>query len=210
MQVFQTLRSAFDSPCSHSFYDVQLRELSALQTHYGSVQLRSTFPRTSRRIGKPPSKRNREGSSPSWCTRRVRLLARSEPSQGSGARSILARGAASLPAAPAALLRTRLRWFDSIQRHHALAKGFWRRRSERCTTRFDSARGRRQTLFWDRLTVGRELLELAIVVRLHGPELLRPVSSLGERRSYKAHQVGSIPSRGTANHCTATWVRGRA
>ena len=66
------------------------------------------------------------------------------------------------------------------------------------------------TLFWDRLTVGRELLELAIVVRLHGPELMRPVSSLGERRSYKAHQVGSIPSRGTANVCTATWVRGRA
>jgi hypothetical protein len=141
MQVFQTLRSAFDSPCSHR--DVQLQfELSALQTRYGSVQLRSTSPRTSRWIGGPSSKRTREGSIPSWCAHAAfdywlgrEVLNLEERDRYSHAVPM------SLPADPAASLRTR---HAVVQLHPGTPRPcqrIWRRCSERRTTLFDSARG---------------------------------------------------------------------
>ena len=183
MQVFQTLRSAFDSPCLH--HDVQLRELRALQTHYGSVQLRSTFPRASRRIGVPPSKRNREGSSPSWRTRRVRLLARSRGSQPRRARSILARGAMYVSAGGSGGLATNEARGGSTPSRDT--KPLPTDLAAMLRTSHDAVRlSARAPAFWDRLKVGRELLELAIVVRVHGPELRR-ASTAGDVRGFTVH-----------------------
>lgn len=88
------------------------------------------------------------------------------------------------------------RRFDSFQGHHALASGFWRRRSERRATQFDSAREHRQALFWDRLRVGHEPLDLVIVVRIHGPELreavwdgVGPTNRLAEFDPLASHQT---------------------
>ncbi len=125
--------------------DVQLWERSALQTRTGADRNRSTSPRSgpgnwARRL-LPACCAARLRTGPPC---RVRLLARSAPSQGAGARSILARGATSLPADPAASLRTKLAEVRLLPGTPCSRQGIWRRRSERRASRFDSERGRRE------------------------------------------------------------------
>jgi len=78
----------------------------------------------------------------------------------------------------------------------------WRRCSERRTTLFDSARGHERVLASSN---GRaRALELAIVVRVYGPELRR-ASTAGDVRGFTVH-VCRVRSPGSVRRRTATWV----
>jgi hypothetical protein len=188
------------STCSSS-------ELGALQTRHGSVRLRSTSPGLSLVDSVAPSKRKRAGSMPAesahaafdyWLGREVlnleerdryshavpRLCRRIGRSATNGAQVVRFHPETPCP---------RQRTLDAALRTLRLL--------------FDSARGRHAS-FWDRLTAGRELLDLAIVVRLHGPEPCR-ASTAGEVRGLTNH-VRRVRSPGSVRIGTATWVRGRA
>jgi hypothetical protein len=181
---------------------VQLQfERSALQTRYGSVRLRSTSPRSRCRTALRLLSASGQVRILPGAPRRVRLLARSRGSQPRRARSILARGATSLPAESGGLATNEARGGSTPSRDTRPSP---RERAAMLRTSRDAVRLRARALrsFWDRLTVGRELLALEIVVRVHGPEPRR-ASTAGDVRGFTRH-VRRVRSPGSVR--TATWV----